>query len=597
MTGRKLRPRRKVDIEIPVPSIAKYVPGSGPPLGKISLLPPHDSTAYIIDQYVLPPVKETGKNTRRLLYYHVGFTDEPSTKIFLPCNEVLDYVSPRSLEDWEYHNMEVNEQEKARILEEKKRVKGPAKKTGRPPKNKTLAEEIVHPTVGATEDTIKLANAVAGPSLATPQKRKLGMMLDEYEGAESNMESDETAVNRRSVGESDGTGLEDADDDMDLDTDSVDQLPHVQFGAPIPGDTSSRASSSAPSTADAHPRPVPQTSSPTQITKPISEEDDMLSLSSVLSKPGLLHPAWAQMFGRQNVAQNADSQKKNGLNKSSPSTKPLPKKPKTKPLPKSTGSNSTQQSKLPAFGPLSSQQPRRSSRPSTPRKNTPSMPGSTVGSPNNRKSESANQSKAKGKAKAAEPKNRKDKKKNPVQQADDDDDSFDENVWVVKELLDDRYVREKGVKVHMYLVKWEGDWPPEQNPSWEPAANIRDENLIVEYRRRKKAGLLKPDKHQKSLLSYMSGARYSNVAEAFEGDVAEQATPKPYTGIESDSDESDEELMVTEAAPPPAKVPEKKGSETKKKVTETNGKQKIQPNFPSFDAKLAQYKHFYPGTR
>lgn len=592
MVDRKLRPRRKVEIEIPIPSIAKYIPGSGPPLGEISLLPPHDSTAYIIDQYVLPTLKDTDKNTRRLLYYHVGFTDIP-TKIFLPCNKVLDYVSPRALEDWEYRNMEINEQEKARVLEDRKRSKGPAKEVGRPPKNKTLAEEVVSPTVGATEDTIKLANAVAGPSLATPQKRKLGMMLKEYEGGESNMESDETALNRQFVGESDGTGLEDAgdtgydDDEMGQDTDTVDQLPGVPFRAPVPGDASSRASSSAPSTAEPHPRSMPQTSSPTRTTKPTSKDDGTLPLASVISKPDLLHPTWAQMFGRQNAAQELDNRhktpQKNGLSRSSSSSK-QPVKPKTKPLPKQSGS--AQESKVPAFSPLSSQ-PRRSSRPSTPRTTTPSMPGSATGSSSNRKAESTKKSKTKGKAKAQQP------------QDDSDDESFDEDVWVVKELLDDRYVREKGAKVHMYLVKWEGDWPPEQNPSWEPAENIRDENLIVEYRRRKKAGLLKPDKHQKSLLSYMSGARYSNVAEAFEGDVADRATPKPHTGIESDSDESDEELMVTEA-PPPTEGAKTKGTGIKGIVTkgaETNGKQKIQPNFSSFDAKLAQFKHFFPGMR
>lgn len=119
--------------------------------------------------------------------------------------------------------------------------------------------------------------------------------------------------------------------------------------------------------------------------------------------------------------------------------------------------------------------------------------------------------------------------------------------WEVKELLDDRWFLEQGVKVHRYLVLWEGDWPEDQNPTWEPAENVQDETLIKRYYQKKKAGLLKPPKKiQKTLHPYLSSrTQYSSVAEAFEGDIDEQTGPV-IGEVESDTDQPDEKFVVTE---------------------------------------------------
>jgi hypothetical protein len=192
-----------------------------------------------------------------------------------------------------------------------------------------------------------------------------------------------------------------------------------------------------------------------------------------------------------------------------------------------------------------------------------------------RKRESSGKGKPKEKKAKTNGKGRGKKRANSEEP--DTNDFVEHDVWVVKELLDDRYVYDKGTKVHMYLVNWEGDWPADQNPTWEPAENIRDNNLIAEYRRRKRAGLLKPGKSQKTLLSYLTTPQYSNVAEAFEGDIHQQEKPVA-TGIESDSDEPDEEeeFLVADAA--------------------RIGK-KASPEFPLFDQKMAQLRGSFPGTR
>ncbi|KAK1757900.1 hypothetical protein QBC47DRAFT_377236 [Echria macrotheca] len=574
MPDKRLRPRRKVEIEIPVPPVARYVPGSGPPLAPISLLPPHDSTAYIIDQYVLPPIKDTKEDSRRILYYHVGFTDLPTVKIMIPCNKVLDYVSPRELEEWEAKNMDRNEAERALILQEKKRLAGAGKVPGRVGRPRKVPLQSPAPTVSATEDTIALAKAVAGPSLSTPQKRKLlGAFVDEEEGGETSHveESDGAGLpGREQSAESDESGMEEegSEDDMDQERDSVDQLPSVSFRTSALGQAgSSRAS-------DATPLPTESVQSHSRSSSPPREKPSMVALSrsissSISSTAARLHPAWAQAFGRpaeEATQPKSAAKKENGENGvSTPSSAP------PRPKPKSLGGPSKKALNYSTPKPSSLSQPRRSSRPSTPRRATPSSATEAVAgqkrdhTAETKPKESPRKTKTKGKRKRG--------KSEP-----ESDEDLEEDVWVVKELLDDRYIRDKGQKVHMYLVRWEGDWPPEQNPTWEPAANIQDENLVVEYRRRKKAGLLKPDKHQKTLAAFMAKQqqqpRYSNVSEAFEDGLSEP--PPDNTGIESDSDEPDEELMVTED-------------------TGNSGSLPITPTFESFDAKLQQYKKIFPG--
>ena len=130
----------------------------------------------------------------------------------------------------------------------------------------------------------------------------------------------------------------------------------------------------------------------------------------------------------------------------------------------------------------------------------------------------------------------------------------------------------------MYLVLWAGEWPEDQNPTWEPAENVQDQALISRYHKKKKAGLLKPSqKTQKTLHRYLAGAKYSSVAEAFEGGIDEQTGYT--TGMESDADLPDETFRVTDNV----------GDVT------TNGlKAPPRSSFGSFDSLLAQYNQRFP---
>ncbi len=77
----------------------RYVPGSGPPIPQISLLPPsapHQRTAVILDRVTLEePAATSGAagsagpgGTRLVEYYYVGWTDRPGQRGLVACGEV-----------------------------------------------------------------------------------------------------------------------------------------------------------------------------------------------------------------------------------------------------------------------------------------------------------------------------------------------------------------------------------------------------------------------------------------------------------------------------------------------------------------------------
>lgn len=534
-----LSPRRKAVIEIPLPSIRKYVPGSGPPPPRISLAPPRDSTAYIIDQFVLPTDKDMTPTSRRLIHYHIGFTDLPAVKLLVPCNKVLEYVSPRELEDWEYQNLEHKEEERARLLAEKQRAKPAKKKPGRPP-NVPMAD-VGRSALSAAEEALFLVQQVVGPSLSTPQKRKVRPILDEEEiGDSTNVESDDAVIYQQLQGGAGSGGTDEFEDDQELDSEPVDQL--VFPDDTSSGEAPSRPRSLAPSLQD--PLPTrPATSPPAASTPP----------SGNASTPGRIHPAWAHVFGQQTRSENPPKvQSQNGFaphNGTPWSVLAKAQQPKAPQIRTSTPGST--------FKPAG-----RSNGPSSistiPAVGSDSLAVKRKGQPNGKGSPQETQQTKKQKLKQeAEP-------------------AADE--WEVKELLDDRWIIEQGVKAHMYLVLWAGDWPADQNPTWEPAENVQDQGLVQRYQHKKKAGLLKPgQKTQKTLHRYLAGAKYSSVAEAFEGGIDDETGFA--AGMERDADLPEETFRVTE---------------TVGDVMENGTKAAPVSSFGSFDNLLAQYNRSFP---
>ncbi|KAK3395436.1 hypothetical protein B0T20DRAFT_418773 [Sordaria brevicollis] len=579
MADKPVTGRPKTTIEIPLPSIKKYTRGSGPPPPPITLAPPRDSTAYIIDQFVLPAPKDLKPDSRRRIFYHVGFTDIPSARLLVPCDEVLDYVSPRELEEYEYEALEIKESEKAVEAEQKRKDKGkdqtqaPAKrKPGRPPKarlNDTALDVPKEPVISVQEGNVLLAKqeAVAGPSLATPQKRKRPE-VPRFD------DSDEAAIQLQLQNES-AVASEIEDSGTDLDGyDSADPL-SGDLDAPIP--SYSRASTSVSAQ-----QPVPGPSKPTVVNLGLTSTAPARPASSVASTPAKIHPMFARSIeaGRSSVSVHGSQKGKsqNGVGHS------LGFGGKDQETNRRASSSRDGTSQFKAVSKTAIHPPPIPSQPKpiafTPLTVPIAIPKPIVTSDSLSKQNEASSSSSKKRRKdEQEQKSNKKSKKKKQSQIEEPSGS-----WQVKELLDDEWAVDNGVKVHRYLVLWEGDWPPDQNPTWEPEENIEDQSLIKKYLKKKQAGAIKPPKKtQRSMLSYFSSQpQYSSVAEAFEGDIDELQPEAAAAAVahDSDSDDGGDELLVTE--------------EPVAKSQKNGGKGRIS-SFTSFDSKLEEYQKSFSG--
>ncbi|KAK4144866.1 uncharacterized protein C8A04DRAFT_11140 [Dichotomopilus funicola] len=544
--------RSKMDIEIQLPSIRKYVPGSGPPPPRISLAPPRDSTAYIINQFIVPTDKDMTPTSRRMIYYHIGFTDLPSVKILVPCHKVLDYVSPREVEDWEYQNLEQKEEERVRRLAEAQ-LAGPTKgKPGRPPKI-PLEDTGVLMSESANE-ALLLVQQVSGPSLSTPQKRRRESDDDEAEyGVDEEGDDDDAAIQRQlQAGDFDGMEIE---GQLDGDSESVDQLAADDYAQAM--ETPSREAALARPRQELaiHPTPKLPALKP-EIPAPCSSFGTTLApLAHNVSTSRSLHPAWTGVFNQPPHSENPESVPAEALN----------------------DSVSQGRSAWTALGGL---------QPNSPA--TPAVPLSRSKTPNSRtmtpdlaavSASSAISTAKKRKAPPSNGKNSAHKQKKPKKPTVKSQAEPPVDEWEVKELLDDQWFVVEGVKLHKYLVLWEGDWPADQNPTWEPASNVQDPKLLNRYQKKKDAGLIKPrTKAQNTLHQYLSGAKYSSVAEAFEGGIDELAKQVDGT-VDSDTDPSYETFLVTESM---------------EGMTPSSAKPAPTPGFGSFDNMLAHYNQSFP---
>ncbi|KAI1408715.1 hypothetical protein F5Y13DRAFT_171597 [Hypoxylon sp. FL1857] len=140
-------------------------------------------------------------------------------------------------------------------------------------------------------------------------------------------------------------------------------------------------------------------------------------------------------------------------------------------------------------------------------------------------------------------------------------------VWVVERLEGDRIVNVDGRHERYFKVRWEGNWPPNQNPSWEPEENLPP--VLVKQYLKRKASRRSSTSLSKHDYDYTPGRstsqhplalkrKYSSVAEAFAGEddldeLRDGADSKKETyangrgnndNYDGDDDEGDELLIV-----------------------------------------------------
>lgn len=536
------KPSLRTTFEIPLHRAPRrYVSGSGPKSQPISLLPLHDSTGYIVDKVVLPTGPLLNRVAQRKLYYIVGWRDIPAARATIEATKVLDYVSPRTLENWEYQRLLKQEDEKKAEEETKlARLTAPGKRRSRPPKG-AMADIPPEPVVlDAADEELLARRKAAGPSLSTPQKRRLEDFVEDY------AESDDAAIRRQLVLE----GM-----DIVVDSDRVDRLASTNSNSEGEVGRPSRSSSSGRS---AHPDPgaIPRSHKPTHALGRSVLNRSSSAPGSPSGTPSHQPQATAVPNGRASSIplKARPTMKRTRPARSSRTSTPtsgsglrnihVPERQKN-------GTGSQPETPSPRFIPVQASREKKRYQVAT----TPASNGDTFNTTN-----LANQvtTTSQSKISVQRTKKKRDSKEKQPSSAPDPalpDDA--EQTWEVKRVEDDwRFRTEDGRVVRYFKVRWAGNWPPEQNPTWEPEENLTA-SMVRSYLKRKRAKGILDDKIDEAP-SWVVGKpaspakKYNSVAEAFE-DVATVAAVSGGgdAGADEDDDEDDDsdwhdKLLVTE---------------------------------------------------
>lgn len=538
------RPRPRLDFEIPLnPQPLQYRPGSGPPSQPVDLRLADDSTAFIVDKVILP-LAELGDPRQRRAYYIIGWPDLPAARPVVDCAKALEYVAPYVIEQWEHEDFLRREAKKEQaeteaalaavaeaIAAEKGKVaiganklsKG-KKKPGRKPKN-ARAQQVRPPTPQLdSEQEELLAKRRQGPSLSTPQKKK------------SRIAELEAEMEMGSLDHSDDYNESEEEIRRQLENEhlgDVDDMSLLQAGTGAPDVASlSRAGSVRPvALEDAVPQkhneaslkvshsPSPSsrqrnssyliTSRPPQTQKPVSTTPIPLpqrpGFSFTSNVMAAHRPSAAPSIEMRTSPMQGQTRNTDVAQAASPSNGGYP-------------SNGSHGGFTPAnsFTPMGGYFPHPSKRPAEE-------------SPFAGDSNEATRSSAKVKP------DRKKKAPKLLQPPPPSEPAEDlsivpqaEQEYVVKRLEDDSIVD----GIHYFKVRWEGNWPPDQNPTWEPRENI-SADLVKGYLKRKaekarhipasakkSLGSSKgnpKEKRQSTLNQWARKFNYSSVSEAFEG--------------------------------------------------------------------------------
>lgn len=546
------RPRPSLRFDIPIGTSPLPFDPAGRPPPRVNLQATKDTDAYIVDKIVLPlePFTEPGDPRQRRLYYIIAWPDLRAARPVVDATKILDYVSSRELEEWEYGDLLRRVDEKQRADAEaaastQAGVPGEKKKPGRKPKN-AMRAQIRPPTpeLDSEEEEI-LARKKQGPSLSTPQKgRRLQLeseleLLDSEEASADDVDADlqlqlenETAYGYL------GDGYDQDEQPMPLgerneptyNSGGASSPPSRAVSRPLVPSSSHQDSPSVqatPAPPVSHPRPEPKYAPSTVAAsnyKPTSSTP--VPLPFQLPFPPKTHsPSLAQKAA---VLPTWESSSRLSRHPTPKPSKPLIKTatsgttPTHSPAPESSGGFVPANS----FTPVGGHFPRPPKRPA---EDSFEGGGSVETTPS-----------------AARSKKERRKKEPRRSQPQAEPEVMDEVTlapeaepeYVVKRLEGDQIFE----GVHYFKVRWEGEWPEDQNPTWEPQDNISSV-LVKKYLKRKaereaaktpknnktpKAKLTPGGKHQQTLAHW--ARKYSSVAEAFEGQAELDLTPGESNG-------------------------------------------------------------------
>lgn len=479
------RPRRskgRLVVELR-PRPRDYLLSPGVPLELPQITPPRDTTAYIIERILLPSIEVSehdGKPLPKRMMYIIGWRDLPAARKLVPAMDILDYVSPRELEDWECKLEQELDDAREKLVEEQKLEKEQEKtestakkapldpKTGKRKRGRPPAHTQIEP--GATVDLEAEGETSTGRlkggalSLSTPKKNR----LKDFEGLSDDEGSPSRQIEEELYDYDMGVARYGPDDKIaETGAESEggytgDELPDAEL--PLEKEESEAWTSHGPLTSNetsAKQSPVPESTSNSQSTPDAASAWAAFGLRTSFAMSGK-PPAVASVESTPTV--------KDLMSQKSLNQELLPSKQVEQPM-----TTAKQQKQKPAR-----KKPKKDKAPEPP----------------------------------------------PV-------DENGEPVWVVKRLEDHGLFEVEGeaeIK-RFFKVRWEGDWPEDQNPSWEPEENLPPtlvRNYLKSGKKRKKALSRAPEppkqkapkrkKLNQTTLPWMNSNQYGSVSEAFAGE-------------------------------------------------------------------------------
>jgi hypothetical protein len=459
------------------------VPNSGPPMERLGLLPPKDTTAYIIERILLPPesLAADGRPRPKRMMYIIGWTDLPAACLLVPAMRVLDYVSPRVLEDWEMDMEEELEEERARQEAEKQQQQqaqpkaGPKKRSkGRRPRKRSQIESAMLNELETDGSAERLTGGAMAQTTPKKARRKHAVDLPEEEDSPSRQLEKELIGATPDPGDMEMFETEATSEDVEFkDSDSALEPRPARMMLEVLKQPPAQALRRGDLARANEPQHI--------VISDSSESDSGGNISLIGRETETYEPVYPAK--RRRIHSSSDD-----------SLMPF--------RPPDSGTHISRNMKSP--------------------RTIPEKEAKT------KVTEDTHQKRSKS---VSEP---------PAQSSAD---GQEEPTWVVECILDcQTYEVEGHGLVRYFQVLWEGDWPPDQNPSWEPEENLPRalvRNFFKTPKERRRRFKAKPQaqgqggsliktpvpkrlaasqtKLKQSTLSW-AGARYDSVSEAFAGD-------------------------------------------------------------------------------
>ncbi|KAG5967042.1 hypothetical protein E4U57_001371 [Claviceps arundinis] len=477
-TGRstaRSTPSLRSSVVVAIRSRPRYIPGTGPALQPPRLLPLAASTGYIIERILLPSpgLAADGRPLSKRMTYIVGWRDLPAASLRVPAMDILDYVSQRTLEEWE-ERLEDEMDEHRQHLGQKvgrwgkhkvspgMRRRPPAHTEIEQPAAIEIESESESESESETGSDVESHAKSHGMSLSTPRKRR---RADFHVSSDEDSNSPTKQLNRELHGNSDGGEDMIPDNVVDLrqgktvevvvdldlkrgdDVDMATNKPlRIVTPVPLPPFITCKFSSTTTNN-NTNNNTTRETNVNIDHTRAASDSKRTVvdSGTASLPKPSpkkekkqkVMHSKEDGTLSQKNASLPANVAIDNAIQRlpTRGSSRGRRKQPTSMNQPPAASAHTHRHSELTG------------TRKKTQRTTTPPPPSPQMSSPSiNSSSHEA-----------------------------------DDLAWEVERLEDMAlyHVQNHGLIRH-FLVRWVGEWPPEQNPSWEPEHNLHPD-LVRNY--------------------------------------------------------------------------------------------------------------------